>query len=121
MTTTPYKRLPARPDTRHLKKQAKDLLALYRSNDAAALQRFRTALPAAAGKSDTTLAAQGLRLHDAQSCIAREYGFASWADLQGFVTARRAVMDDPARASAARPGPCCTGSAWCTRATSRVA
>lgn len=98
MTTTPYKRLPARPDIGHLKKQAKDLLALYRSNDAAALQRFRTALPAAAGKSDTTLAAQGLRLHDAQSCVAREYGFASWADLQGFVVARRAQADDPGKA-----------------------
>lgn len=98
MTTTHYKRLPARPDIGHLKKQAKDLLALYRSNDAAALQRFRTALPAAASKSDTTLAAQGLRLHDAQSCVAREYGFASWADLQGFVVARRAQADDPGKA-----------------------
>lgn len=98
MTTTPCKRLPARPDIGHLKKQAKDLLALYRGNDAAALQRIRTALPAAAGKSDTTLAAQGLRLHDAQSCIAREYGFAAWADLQGFVVARRAQADDPGKA-----------------------
>lgn len=105
MTTTPYgKRLPARPDIGHLKKQAKDLLALYRSNDSTtteptAFERFRAALPAAAGKDDATLAAQGLRLHDAQSCIAREYGFASWADLQGFVAARRALLDgDPARA-----------------------
>ncbi len=99
MTTTPHQRLPARPDIGHLKKQAKDLLARYRTHtDPTAFERFRAALPAAAGKSDATLAAQGLRLHDAQSCIAREYGFASWADLQGFVTARRAVMDDPARA-----------------------
>jgi len=98
MTTTPYKRLPARPDIGHLKKQAKDLLALYRSNDAAALERFRAALPAAAGKSNATLTAQGLRLHDAQSCIAREYGFASWADLQGFAIARRAQADDPGKA-----------------------
>jgi ankyrin repeat protein len=92
------KRIPARPDIGHLKKQAKDLLALYRANDPAALARFRDALPAAAGKTDTTLAALGLRLHDAQSCVAREHGFASWADLQGFVVARRAQADDPARA-----------------------
>lgn len=100
MTTTPYgKRLPARPDIGHLKKQAKDLLASYRSNDTAAFRRFRTALPAATGQDDATLAAQGLRLHDAQSCIAREYGFASWAELQAFVAARRAVLDgDPAQA-----------------------
>lgn len=99
MTTTPHQRLPARPDIGHLKKQAKDLLARYRTHtDPAAFERLRAALPAAAGKSDTALAALGLRLHDAQSCIAGEYGFASWADLQGFVTARRALMDDPARA-----------------------
>ena len=79
------KDLPHRPDIGHLKKQAKELLALCRGNDPAATARFREALPAAAGKSDATIAALGLRLHDAQSCIAREYGFASWADLQGFV------------------------------------
>lgn len=90
--------LPARPDMGHLKKQAKDLLALYRSGDPAAFQRLRAALPAAAGQDDATLAARGLRLHDAQSCIAREYGFASFAELQGFVQARRAQLDDPAQA-----------------------
>jgi len=36
-----------------------------------------------------------LRLHDAQSCLAREHGFPSWADLQLFVHARRALADDP--------------------------
>jgi len=82
----------------HLKKQAKALLALYRHDDPEAITRFREALPVAAGKSDTAIAALGLRLHDAQSCIAREYGFASWADLQGFVLARRAQEDDPAKA-----------------------
>ncbi|MCY1226662.1 Ankyrin repeats (3 copies) [compost metagenome] len=92
------KRIPARPDIGHLKKQAKELLALYRSNDPAAFHRFRSALPAASGKNDAALAAQGLRLHDAQSCVAREYGFASWADLQGFVLARRAQVDEPAKA-----------------------
>lgn len=92
------KRIPARPDIGHLKKQAKELLALYRSHDPEALARFRDALPAAAGKNPITIAALGLRLYDAQSCVAREHGFASWADLQGFVLARRAQADDPARA-----------------------
>ncbi|MGJ7499508.1 ankyrin repeat domain-containing protein [Variovorax sp. ZT5P49] len=91
------KRMPARPDLGHLKKQAKELLALYRSNDPTATARFREALPAAAGKSDPVIAALDLRLHDAQSCVAREYGFASWADLQGFVLARRSQADDPAK------------------------
>ncbi|MGJ7530294.1 ankyrin repeat domain-containing protein [Variovorax sp. GB1P17] len=91
------KRIPARPDIDHLKKQAKALLVLCRNNDPTALARFRDALPAAANKSDTAIAALGLRLHDAQSCIAREYGFASWADLNGFVLARRAQADDPVK------------------------
>jgi len=93
------KRIPPRPDLGHLKKQAKDLLARYRSGEPEALARFRIALPAAAGQADEAIAALGLRLHDAQSCLAREHGFASWADFQGFVLARRALVDDPERAT----------------------
>jgi ankyrin repeat protein len=97
-TEVHVKRIPARPDLGHLKKQAKALLASYRSGDPAALSRFRDALPAAARKDDAAIAALGLRLHDAQSCLAREYGFVSWVDLQGFVLARIAQANDPARA-----------------------
>lgn len=89
------KRVPPRPDIGQLKKQAKDLLNLYRRGDRAAMQRFRGSLPAARGKEDEDLVAMSLRLHDAQSCVAREYGFPSWADLQLFVLARRALADDP--------------------------
>ena len=92
------KLLPDRPDLVQLKKQAKDLLALYRRGEPEALSRFRAALPAASRKDDATIASLGLRLHDAQSCVAREHGFASWADLAGFVTARNAVAADPAAA-----------------------
>jgi len=92
------KRIPARPDIGQLKKQAKELLALYRRGDPAALQRFRATLPAARGRNDDELAGQSLRLHDAQSCIAHEHGFPCWADLQVFVLARRALADDPDQA-----------------------
>ena len=92
------KRIPPRPDLGQLKKQAKELLALYRQGDPAAMQRLRESLPAARGKLDEALAAMALRLHDAQSCLAREYGFASWSELQLFVQARRALADDPAQA-----------------------
>ena len=61
------KRIPARPVLGHLKKQAKELLALYRADDPGAATRFRDALPAAAGKSDAAIASLGLRLHDSQS------------------------------------------------------
>jgi|GEM_PF-163971 len=97
-TEVHVKRIPARPDLGHLKKQAKELLAGYRSGDPATLSRFRESLPLASGKEDPAIAALGLRLHDAQSCLAREYGFVSWTDLQGFVLARIAQANDPARA-----------------------
>ena len=77
--------LPEYPNFDHLKKQAKDLLRLYQSNDPSALERFRNALPAAAGKDDAAIAAMDLKLHDAQSCIAREYGLPSWQNLRNYV------------------------------------
>jgi ankyrin repeat protein len=86
--------LPTRPNIDHLRKQAKDLLALYRAHDPNALNRIRNALPSATGRDDKAIAELRLRLHDAQSCIARGYGFSSWADLKGFVEARAATSDD---------------------------
>ena len=91
------KRLPERPDLDHLKRQAKDLLSSYRNQDPDAIARVRGALPVAANKSDAAIASLGLRLHDAQSCVAREYGFASWTDLKSFVEVRTAHAADPAK------------------------
>ncbi|HDR9708383.1 TPA: hypothetical protein QDC28_008059, partial [Burkholderia aenigmatica] len=79
------KKLPPRANPEHLKKQAKALLRLYRQGDADAVAHFIRFLPAAAHRTHDETLALGLRLHDAQSCIAREYGFASWADLGAFV------------------------------------
>jgi hypothetical protein len=84
------KQLPQRPNLDRLKRQAKDLLVLYRSRDLTAIARFPSALPAAAGKDDQAISQLGLRLHDAQSCLAREYGFSAWADLKSFVEASNA-------------------------------
>jgi len=78
-------RLPERPHLSHLKAQAKDLLRSYRRGDPSALARFRHALPMARGRDDAAIGALGLRLRDAQSCVAREYGFASWPDLKAHV------------------------------------
>jgi hypothetical protein len=72
------KQLPEFPDLSHLRKQAKQLLRAYRANDADAAQRIHEFLPFAHR-------AEEFRLHDAQSCIAREYGFASWAALKAHV------------------------------------
>lgn len=88
------KLFPNRPNLDLLKKQAKDLLAAYRRGDPDAFARFRETLPAAMGKSDQAISALALRLHDAQSCLAREYGFPSWTDMSSFVAAQRAYDTD---------------------------
>lgn len=89
-------RLPDRPNLDHLKKQAKDLIRRWRARDPEAFARLRRALPAAAARSDAEIAALGLRLHDAQSCVARDHGFASWTDLARYVAARSASCEDRA-------------------------
>jgi ankyrin repeat protein len=91
------KRLPDHPSLDHIKKQAKDLIRLYRGGDASALARFRDALPAAAGLGDGAIASRDFRLHDAQSCVAREYGFASWLDLACYVAVQAPAPDRAAR------------------------
>jgi ankyrin repeat protein len=85
-------RLPEHPNVEHLKKQAKDLLRGYHVGDAEAFERLRASLPAAAGKSDVKIAEMDLKLHDAQSCLAREYGFPSWINLKNYVDLRNNVL-----------------------------
>ncbi len=84
--------LPDRPNLEQLKKQAKSLLHAAQAQDPAALQRFAV-LPAFADKSAAELSALGLALHDAQSVIARELGFASWNALREEVEARTLSFD----------------------------
>ncbi|MGV3552814.1 ankyrin repeat domain-containing protein [Rhizobium sp.] len=80
------KQLPASPDLAHLKKQAKHLLRDAGCGNAEAVGRFVKSLPAA-GRID--LASYELKLHDAQSVIAREYGFLSWPELKRYVEWKR--------------------------------
>jgi len=89
------KTLPPTPNIDQLKRQAKELLSAVQAGAPEAVARFHAALPAAKGQTAETLAA--LRLHDAQSCIAREYGFASWAALRDFVDMALARSSDPAK------------------------
>ncbi len=58
----------------------------------AALQRFAD-LPAFANRSPPTAPVTDLALHDAQSVIAREHGFASWNALREEVEARTLSFD----------------------------
>jgi hypothetical protein len=74
--------LPARPSLEQLKKLAKDLVRQHEEKQPDALARIGRHLPALVGKSALEIAAYPLALHDAQSVIARQYGFASWNDLR---------------------------------------
>jgi len=67
-----HKDLPARPNVEHLKSQAKDLLEAHRRGDEEANNRIAESLPHAR---------EPFALHDAQSVVAREYGFESFAKL----------------------------------------
>jgi ankyrin repeat protein len=73
--------LPDSPDLDQLRRQAKELLRAARAADATALARFHQ-LPSLQRLSDVDLARTSLALHDAQSVIAREHGFASWNALR---------------------------------------
>ncbi|NKB71700.1 MAG: DUF2442 domain-containing protein [Candidatus Latescibacteria bacterium] len=71
--------LPPRAHLEHLKKQAKDLLRLATSGDAAAIARSRVHLTRLSDSGNAAPA--DLTLQEAQFVIAREYGFSSWSEL----------------------------------------
>ena len=79
--------LPERPNIEQLKNQAKSLLRAAHAKDPAALVRFQ-ALPTFGPLSIEQLASTALALHDAQSVIAREHGFASWSLLREHIEER---------------------------------
>jgi len=85
--------LPARPNLEHLKKQAKELLRNFGEGDAVARKLFReyASLP------EDSLP----KLADAQHVLARQYGFASWADLKQHVGSSASEEDPVAAIKAA--------------------
>src|SRR4051812_11671549 len=85
------KKLPARPNLDHLRRQAKALLAALESRDPEAAAAIRDHLPAAKGLSVSQVLETRYRLADAQSAIARKTGFAGWAHLARHVDQLRAL------------------------------
>lgn len=81
----PTKRLPARANIKHLRQQAKDLLAACAAGQTQALQRLREFHPRFAGSSDGAIADAKLSWSDGLFAIAREYGFASWPRLNAAI------------------------------------
>jgi hypothetical protein len=65
--------LPPNPSLDHLKYQARNLQRAYAAGDGEAIARIEKHLPDYSGE---------LKLTKAQTIIAREYGFDSWAKLR---------------------------------------
>jgi len=79
--STPTRTLPEKPSLPQLKKQAKDLLKLFRAGDRAAIEEVRAHHPESASGAPTF----ELQLSDAQLVLARSYGFDSWPKLKAYV------------------------------------
>lgn len=75
------KKLPARPNLDHLRRQAKALLAALAAGDETAVATLREHLPAAQRLTAAEVRASSFRLADAQAAIARQSGFAGWPHL----------------------------------------
>jgi hypothetical protein len=86
----------AQADLEQLKQPANDLLTDRRATALHALQRIREFLPGFSGMTDPDIRTAAFTVSDAYLTIAREYGFASWARLNKYVTQRqRAELDVP--------------------------
>ena len=89
-SAVPARPRPSHDDLNQLKRQAKDLLKLYRAGDAEALAEVQRLYHDA----DAAFA-----LHDAQLVVARRHGFESWIKLKEHVD--RATVAKLARAAEA--------------------
>src|SRR6476469_3877717 len=85
------KKLPARPNLDHLRRQAKILLAQLKDGDPAAVRAFLDHLPEARRMTASAARSAGFRLADAQSVVARQTGFASWPALSRHVQELRGL------------------------------
>jgi hypothetical protein len=85
--TTVWRGLPDRPHLDVPKREARELLDLWRNGDREALDRIRHCHPKFADADDARVAAGPCRLSDAQYVIAREYGLAHWTELKQRIAA----------------------------------
>ena len=88
------KKLPARPNLDHLRRQAKTLLSQLKDGETIAVRAFIDHLPDARTMSVAAVRAAGFRLADAQSVVARQTGFGSWPALSRHVQQLRALEGD---------------------------
>lgn len=70
------------PHLETLKKQAKQLLRWHRDGDWSVAERIRKGVPDCAGLSDREIMTRPFPLAEAQALLARELGYASWAEMR---------------------------------------
>ncbi|MBI4662488.1 MAG: ankyrin repeat domain-containing protein [Verrucomicrobia bacterium] len=83
--------LPQRPHLDVPKREARDLLKECRAAKSEALDRIRRRHPKFRSADPAAITVAGLRLSDAQMVIAREYGFANWAQLKERINSNTVV------------------------------
>jgi hypothetical protein len=84
---TVSRRLPERPHLDVPRREARELLNQWRNGEPEAFDRIRRRHPRFAKADNSVLAAGPFRLSNAQLVIAREYGFAHWAELKQRIAA----------------------------------
>jgi hypothetical protein len=82
--------LPPRPDLAQLKAQARELQRAFNAGEPSAQQRFAQQLPTAMRRQAAPGGRPQVLLAQAQTVLAREYGFASWPLLRAHVQRVRA-------------------------------
>jgi hypothetical protein len=91
--------LSPRPDLEQIRRQAKELLRAHREGDPGVCARLRL-VPRLADMTDGQILAGDVKLQEAQHALAKEYGFATWAELKRHVestpspSATVAAMDE---------------------------
>src|SRR5215470_915077 len=83
--------LPERPHLDIPKREARELLNLWRKGDREAFERIRNRHPRFAKADDAAVAAGPFRLNDAQLVIAREYTLGNWNILKQRIKANSAA------------------------------
>src|ERR1043166_8518792 len=90
---TVSRRLPEQPHIDIPKREARELLTLWRNADPAALERIEHRHPKFRGAPPRAIASATFRLSDAQLVLAREYVFCTWSDLKHRIGANSAARE----------------------------
>ena len=87
----PIKPLTSNPNLDHFKYQARDLQKAQRAGDPEANQRIREFHPRLRRATEEDIVQAKFTLADAQTTVAREYGFTSWSKLRAYLDSGKPI------------------------------